>query len=246
MGKILKIIGLPVLWTIFLAFPLAIITLGLQHLGLPAAVLDAASAILVDLFFFAGTIYLANKEGLLKRELFSTVSKQVSLYSFALFLLMAIPLTAFDTFFPLPDLVLKNINLSSFSFIIMAVIIAPIGEELLFRGFVTRILLNRYSPTKAIFISALIFGLIHVNPAQIPGAFLMGLLFGWIFYKTGSIIPGMILHFINNAICCIPNIDRYDATILNNGMAVLVASVVASAAFVLLFLKAHVEIRRIG
>ena len=58
-------------------------------------------------------------------------------------------------------------------------------------------------PGMAILLSALIFGLIHVNPAQVPFAFCLGLVFGWLYYRTGSIIPGMIGHFLNNSLATI-------------------------------------------
>ena len=79
-------------------------------------------------------------------------------------------------------------------------IFAPIVEELLFRGTLEEKFLQQgYSPTKAIIISSLIFGLIHLNPVQIPFAFCIGSVFGWLYYKTRSVVPGIIGHFLNNA-----------------------------------------------
>ena len=52
----------------------------------------------------------------------------------------------------------------------------------------------------AIAISALLFALAHGNPAQMPHAFLIGLLLGWIFYRTGSILPCVALHWTNNTV----------------------------------------------
>ncbi len=53
---------------------------------------------------------------------------------------------------------------------------------------------------KMIAISALRFALIHMNPAQMPHAFLFGLLLGWLYYRTGSIIPGIVIHWVNNSV----------------------------------------------
>lgn len=79
-------------------------------------------------------------------------------------------------------------------------IVVPILEELLFRGAIEGHLLRKgWSPKWAISVSALIFGLIHGNPAQIPFAFLIGLLFGWLYYRTGSLVPGIVGHIINNS-----------------------------------------------
>ena len=79
-------------------------------------------------------------------------------------------------------------------------IIGPILEEMLFRGAVTTELLKRYSPQKAILFSALIFGIFHINPAQVLNAFLLGLLLAWLFYKTRSLIPGILIHILNNSL----------------------------------------------
>lgn len=78
------------------------------------------------------------------------------------------------------------------------VIFAPLCEEFTFRGAIEGTLLKATSPWKAILLSALIFGVIHLNPIQIPFAFASGVLFGWLYYKTRSIIPGLLAHFINN------------------------------------------------
>ncbi|MEN0052920.1 MAG: type II CAAX endopeptidase family protein [Mucilaginibacter sp.] len=73
-------------------------------------------------------------------------------------------------------------------------IAAPVLEEILFRGMVLKGLLKNYAPLKAILISAIFFSLIHLNPWQAFPAFFGGLFLGWVFYKTRSIIPGMIIH----------------------------------------------------
>ncbi|WP_259066741.1 CPBP family intramembrane glutamic endopeptidase [Mucilaginibacter sp. X4EP1] len=78
--------------------------------------------------------------------------------------------------------------------IITMVIAAPILEEILFRGIVLRGLLKNYSPHKAIIISGVFFGLMHLNPWQALPAIFGGIFIGWIYYKTQSVIPGMIVH----------------------------------------------------
>ena len=55
-------------------------------------------------------------------------------------------------------------------------------------------LLKNYSPYKAILISAIFFGAMHLNPWQAIPAFFGGLFIGWIYYKTWSVIPGVIIH----------------------------------------------------
>jgi membrane protease YdiL (CAAX protease family) len=81
-------------------------------------------------------------------------------------------------------------------------LLAPVAEELVFRGAILRALL-RWRPSQRwlmIVVSALLFALIHLNPAQMPHAFLAGLLLGWLFMRTGSVIPGIAFHWANNTI----------------------------------------------
>ncbi len=80
-------------------------------------------------------------------------------------------------------------------------LLAPFSEELVFRGAILKSLLSssRLSAWGAIAISALLFALIHLNPAQMPHAFIIGLLLGWMYWRTGSILPGVAYHWINNS-----------------------------------------------
>ena len=80
-------------------------------------------------------------------------------------------------------------------------LLAPVVEEVVFRGAILRQLLSgMQSKWGAICISAILFALIHFNPAQIPHAFLMGLLMGWLYMRTGSIMPGVVFHWSNNTV----------------------------------------------
>lgn len=84
--------------------------------------------------------------------------------------------------------------------ILAIAIVGPVLEELLFRGAITKALLQQYNPAKAILISALLFGVFHINPAQILPAFLIGILLAWTYYKTGSLIPCILMHILNNSL----------------------------------------------
>lgn len=80
-------------------------------------------------------------------------------------------------------------------------ILAPLAEEVVFRGAILRTLLGIMSKKNhwvAIMISAAIFGIVHANLAQFINALLMGLLLGWMYYRTGSLVPGILLHWVNN------------------------------------------------
>ncbi len=81
------------------------------------------------------------------------------------------------------------------------IVLAPLAEELLFRAAMMEEMLKRgVSPWCAVLTSALVFGLIHLNPAQIPYAFLIGILFGWVYLRTRSLVPTILCHILNNAI----------------------------------------------
>lgn len=78
------------------------------------------------------------------------------------------------------------------------VIVAPIIEEVIFRGIILRGFLSNYSGRKAIFLSALIFAIIHFNIWQFPTAFCVGTFAGWIFSKTRSISTCILIHSLYN------------------------------------------------
>ena len=84
-------------------------------------------------------------------------------------------------------------------------LLAPLTEEIVVRGCVLRDLLKspKLTPLWAIVISAVIFSLLHVNPAQMPHAFVIGLLLGWMYWRTGSILPGVAYHWANNSMAYI-------------------------------------------
>jgi membrane protease YdiL (CAAX protease family) len=78
------------------------------------------------------------------------------------------------------------------------VFVGPLMEELLFRVAILGLLLRRFKPWIAITVSALIFALVHWNPEQSVYALLMGSFLAWIYYRTQSIMPGLVLHVVNN------------------------------------------------
>ena len=79
--------------------------------------------------------------------------------------------------------------------------LTPVAEELLCRGAIlgTLLLMMPRRPWVCIVVSALIFGLLHMNPVQIVFGSLYGLLLGWLAWRTGSLLPGIIVHVANNA-----------------------------------------------
>ena len=83
--------------------------------------------------------------------------------------------------------------------IITIVLMAPLTEELIFRAGIQRVLLQRgVRSIWVILCSSFLFALVHANPAQIPVAMMMGVLFGWLYVRTGSIWPCVFAHVVNN------------------------------------------------
>ena len=79
------------------------------------------------------------------------------------------------------------------------VLVAPVVEELLFRGIILRGLLSRQRPWVAIATSSVIFGAAHLNLYQFVGAGLIGLLLGWLYLRFRSSVPCILLHSAYNA-----------------------------------------------
>ncbi|ARS34104.1 CPBP family intramembrane glutamic endopeptidase [Pontibacter actiniarum] len=82
--------------------------------------------------------------------------------------------------------------------VLTVVVAAPVLEEVVLRGQLLRSLLHKYSAAKAITWSSIMFAVIHMNPWQGVGAFVLGLFLGWIYYRTRSLWACIFFHFVNN------------------------------------------------
>jgi membrane protease YdiL (CAAX protease family) len=86
-------------------------------------------------------------------------------------------------------------------FVVFIAVFPGVIEELLFRGYVQRRLLERWRPARAIVVSSLLFALVHVQPHHVVLAFPLGLWFGTIAWRTGSVYPSMLCHaFVNGGL----------------------------------------------
>ena len=91
-------------------------------------------------------------------------------------------------------------TLTSYLLNLLIIAVLPgILEELVFRGCVLR-MLRPYGDLFAVFVSALIFGLMHGNIRQIPFAVIVGLVLGWLYVTTNNIWIPITVHFLNNAV----------------------------------------------
>lgn len=103
---------------------------------------------------------------------------------------------------------------SEFVAIFLGCVLAPLTEEIGFRGVLLGGLLKtQCRPWIAILISAVVFGLFH-GFVGFPGAFLFGILIGWLYWHTNSLISGLIIHIINNSLSFIDLSGQNNAVLM--------------------------------
>ena len=187
------------------------------------AILDYGQIVIYPIQFLPAMVYAANqsRKNMLFDPGYVLDNRHFEPYGIGLMILITVLMTLASMFvFDLPNywnmqLTNKSSILAQFyemfseimkqmtggplwsSFLVVA-IFAPIFEEWLCRGMVLRGLLTKMKPGWAIVVSALFFAVIHANPWQALNAFMIGLVMGYVYYKTGSLILTMIIHFVNN------------------------------------------------
>ncbi len=87
--------------------------------------------------------------------------------------------------------------------LLVAAIVPATCEELAFRGGLQSGLAGRRSPRRAIALSSLVFALYHLDPVRFPGVLLLGVVYGWLAWATGSVWPSMLAHALNNGLAVI-------------------------------------------
>ena len=110
------------------------------------------------------------------------------------------------TLLPMPEMfqdifqIMVEEKRSYLSALFGAVIIAPLGEEIVHRGIILKGLLAHYTQNRAIVWSAVLFGLMHLNPWQFPVIFILGFVFAYWVVQTGSLWPAILGHALHNLI----------------------------------------------
>lgn len=128
--------------------------------------------------------------------------------------------------------------------ILLAVVMAPLFEEIVFRGIIMKGLLNKgLKPQTAIVISALVFGLVHGNPWQFVGAVLLGCVLGLVYYKTKSLLLSILLHAFNNLCSSIlifySKTESFAETFKISEWLILAIGILLFTTFYLLFTKKY-------
>ena len=121
-------------------------------------------------------------------------------------------------------------------------------EELVFRGYFLEAL-RPFGDRRALWMSALLFGLIHGNMAQIPFAFILGLVFAYAAMQSGSLLLPMLIHFCNNAMAVVlAFVEQYVSAEQYNALVLVVFGVLAlvgGVSLTVLLALRHPLIRRV-
>lgn len=143
-----------------------------------------------------------------------------------------------------PDSAESLTNPKSFGIFILSVFITAllpsITEELLFRGIILNGFRKRYNDICSIFMSALMFALMHQNLQQLIYPFLLGSVMAWIVLRTGSLFSSMIVHFINNFLVILfaylKNVANFSLALPNTWWFYLIAVILLLLTVAIIFL----------
>ena len=113
-----------------------------------------------------------------------------------------------------------------FLLILLHALLPAVLEELIFR-YVPLTLVAPYSKKSALVLSALFFALAHVNLFKLPYALFAGVVYMWADVMTGSVLPSMALHFVNNVVAIL-----WQTNIAEGGFAVWALLIIAAVAAV--------------
>jgi len=125
--------------------------------------------------------------------------------------------------------------------ILKIVILAPVVEELIFRGIIMHGLMRNYSKFTAVFVSALMFALFHLNPWQFPATFILGLLLGILMVRTNNIFLCILGHAINNGLVLISitysnELQKTSFFLSSKSDQLIISALIATVTLALIFL----------
>lgn len=115
--------------------------------------------------------------------------------------------------------------------IITVVVMAPLFEEVIFRGVLLESTRAKYGVMAAWLVSSAVFGIVHVHPTVAVNAFAIGLVLGFVYMRTDSLWSTIILHAVNNGIA-------YLALVTGHGNAMLIDLVGSRTLYVLIYIGA--------
>lgn len=132
-----------------------------------------------------------------------------------LYILFEEQIRSFLSFFPVIEITDVQPSLLMYVlFFLNICVLAPIYEELFFRGILLRRFTLKWSPQKSIIISSIIFGIIHFNPINVVFAFALGCVLGYAYLKTKNIFVPMLLHSFSNFLAFLQFVYANQTTVL--------------------------------
>lgn len=125
-------------------------------------------------------------------------------WAFALELSSILPINLFVASLDFNDYsIATSDSVLSYASVLGICLFAPLAEELVMRGGIEEKLLQwKKNPTIAILLSSFLLAILHFYPSIIVGAFLNGILYGWVYYRTRNIWICFLMHFTNNTFSC--------------------------------------------
>ncbi|WP_163104763.1 CPBP family intramembrane glutamic endopeptidase [Amedibacterium intestinale] len=108
-------------------------------------------------------------------------------------------LLQFDLQMTMPDLSFKNDAFYNMIIILSVCVIAPVFEELFFRGFILQAL-KRHGNVFAIITTSILFALLHGNLVQAIPVFALSIVISYSVIRTNNVLIGILIHFLNNSL----------------------------------------------
>lgn len=186
--------------------------IGFMSWGSAQRLVDQITPGLANLFAFGVAIFIGvKKSSFAFSQRLRTVTFEIPLILALVFIVIGLHIilseidNLFQVFFPMPkqiaDFFFHMITDSHIATaVVTLIIIAPVTEEIFFRGIIFEGFLGNYSSAKSMFLSSLLFALLHLNPWQMPHAFVLGVFFAYLYQKTRSLPLCILGHALNNAI----------------------------------------------
>jgi len=217
-----------------------------MHVLSTMSAIDAGGMVMViaNAIIFTGVM---EYKGLSYRELFHASASRAgpSLALIVPALLLTVPMLVLVVSFSLEFVVrlfplspeqtamFKEMGAGSVGAVVIACVLAPVLEEMLFRGIILRSFLLQYPRWLSILGSALIFGAAHMNLYQFTAAAMLGIFLGWLYQRSRSLLPCIMLHgAYNGTLLLLNHVDaRWAAEQGANRTALLLtAAVIVGAA----------------
>ncbi|AWU45095.1 CPBP family intramembrane glutamic endopeptidase [Blattabacterium punctulatus] len=224
-------------------------------INLPESMIFSISYTIPFIFLFIFVSYQAQKKNLIIELSFKISPWYIYLVLFCVMFCMIILNDYISSFVPKDGPLLGNMykEIEDFfkeevknpiPFFSTTVLLAPICEEVLFRGIILNgMLKNKIHPIKAILFSSFLFGLTHMNPWQFIGGLFIGSFIGFIYFTTTSIIDCILLHIFNNAFALftmfffIKNEELFSKQKSFNFLLILIISLITTIGCIFLFKK---------